>query len=62
MTIYKALKHQRLKENIARNGSQRVRGLFTWSAIAQQLVAAVEEYPAVLTATVKENGHKAFLF
>lgn len=63
ITIYKALKHARLKENIARNGSLKVRSLFTWTGIAQQLVSAVDHQPsAMLKPNLKENGHKAFLF
>lgn len=63
ITIFKALKHRRLKENIARMGSQKVRSLFTWSGIAQQLIAAVDHRPSgVINGNVKQNGHKALLF
>lgn len=42
ITMCKALAHPKISERISENGSQKARSLFTWSGIAQQLIAAVE--------------------
>ncbi|MBK8037454.1 MAG: glycosyltransferase [Verrucomicrobiaceae bacterium] len=43
IAMLQALKYQRLRTRLHQQGSQRVRALFTWSGIAQQLVRAVED-------------------
>jgi len=40
--IFKILKHPRLKARLARMGAIKARSLFTWTGVAQQLVALVE--------------------
>jgi mannosylfructose-phosphate synthase len=40
--ILKALKHPRLRSRLSRMGAHKARSLFTWTGIAQQLVALVE--------------------
>jgi mannosylfructose-phosphate synthase len=40
--IIKVLKHPRLRERLSRMGAHKARSLFTWTGIAQQLVALVE--------------------
>ena len=40
--ICKVLKHPRLRARLARMGAHKARSLFTWTGIAQQLVALVE--------------------
>ncbi|MDP1590216.1 MAG: glycosyltransferase, partial [Prosthecobacter sp.] len=47
IAILQALKYQRLRTRLHQQGSQRVRALFTWSGIAQQLVRAVEDRMAL---------------
>jgi mannosylfructose-phosphate synthase len=41
--LAKVLKHPRLRHRLARMGSHKARSLFTWTAIAQQLAAQIEE-------------------
>jgi mannosylfructose-phosphate synthase len=41
--LLQALKYQRLRNRISQQGSLRVRTLFAWSGIAQQLLRAVED-------------------
>jgi len=41
--ILKVLKHPRLRERLSRMGSHKARSLFTWTGVAQQLVALVEQ-------------------
>jgi mannosylfructose-phosphate synthase len=40
--ILKVLKHPRLRARLARMGAHKARSLFTWTGIAQQLVALIE--------------------
>lgn len=42
MVLCLALKHNRLRARLSQQGSQRVRALFTWTGIAQQLLRTVE--------------------
>ncbi|MDQ8179118.1 glycosyltransferase [Pelagicoccus sp. SDUM812005] len=42
ITMCKALAHPTISQRLSENGSQKARSLFTWSGIAQQLIAAVE--------------------
>jgi len=42
MMIHKVLKHPRLRSRLAHMGAHKARSLFTWTGIAQQLVALVE--------------------
>lgn len=42
ITMLKALRYERLRRRLSRMGTHRARGLFTWSGIAQQILAAVE--------------------
>lgn len=41
--LLQALKYQRLRNRLSQQGSHRVRALFAWSGIAQQLLRAVED-------------------
>lgn len=43
VALLQALKYRRLRERLHRDGAHRVRSLFTWTGIAQQLLAAVED-------------------
>jgi mannosylfructose-phosphate synthase len=55
ITMAKILRHPRLKSRLARMGAHKARSLFTWTGIAQQLVAAVEHRPStVVTLDDKE--------
>ena len=40
--IWKVLKHPRLRARLSRMGAHKARSLFTWTGVAQQLVALVE--------------------
>jgi mannosylfructose-phosphate synthase len=40
--ILKVLKHPRLRSRLSRMGAHKARSLFTWTGVAQQLVALVE--------------------
>jgi mannosylfructose-phosphate synthase len=40
--IHKVLNHRRLRERLARMGPHKARSLFTWTGVAQQLVARIE--------------------
>jgi mannosylfructose-phosphate synthase len=42
IALLQALKYRRLRERMHRDGAHRVRALFTWTGIAQQLISAVE--------------------
>lgn len=42
MMIFKILNHPRLRARLSRMGAHKARSLFTWTGIAQQLVALVE--------------------
>ncbi|MGF1656411.1 MAG: glycosyltransferase [Verrucomicrobiales bacterium] len=42
VTLLQVLKYPRLRQRLAREGAHRVRSLFTWTGIAQQLLSAVE--------------------
>lgn len=46
ITIAKILRHPRLRSRLSRMGAHKARSLFTWTGIAQQLVAAVEHRPS----------------
>lgn len=48
ITIAKIFRHPRLRGRLARMGAHKARSLFTWTGIAQQLVAAVEHRPSTL--------------
>jgi mannosylfructose-phosphate synthase len=43
IAILQPLKYARLRERLIQGGSQRVRALFTWTGIAQQLLRALED-------------------
>ncbi|MGB7768627.1 MAG: glycosyltransferase [Verrucomicrobiia bacterium] len=43
ITMYKVLRHPRLSARLARMGAHKARSLFTWTGVAQQLVAVVEQ-------------------
>jgi mannosylfructose-phosphate synthase len=43
ITTVKALKHQKLAERLSRNGAHTARSLFTWTGVAQQILAAFED-------------------
>lgn len=42
ITILKPLRHPPLAERLSRNGAETARSLFTWTGVAQQLLAATE--------------------
>ena len=42
IALLQALKYPKLRERLHREGANRVRALFTWTGIAQQLISAVE--------------------
>jgi mannosylfructose-phosphate synthase len=42
IALLQVLKYRRIREALHRDGAHRVRSLFTWTGIAQQLLAAVE--------------------
>lgn len=46
ITMAKIFRHPRLRSRLARMGAHKSRSLFTWTGIAQQLVAAVEHRPS----------------
>ena len=55
LTIMKIFRHPRMGARLARMGAHKARSLFTWTGIAQQIVAAVEKTPvAVVTLDEKE--------
>jgi mannosylfructose-phosphate synthase len=55
ITMAKIFRHPRLRARLVQMGAHKARSLFTWTGIAQQLVAAVEQRPAtVLTLDDKE--------
>ncbi|MCB0921444.1 MAG: glycosyltransferase [Actinobacteria bacterium] len=43
IALLQALKYSRLRARMHREGAHRVRALFTWTGIAQQLISAVEQ-------------------
>ena len=45
ITMLKAFRHPRLRNRMARMGAHKARSLFTWTGIAQQLIATVEQRP-----------------
>ena len=45
ITMLKAFRHPRLHNRLARMGAHKARSLFTWTGIAQQLIATVEQRP-----------------
>jgi mannosylfructose-phosphate synthase len=47
MMIVKPLKHPKLWGRLSRMGAHKARSLFTWTGIAQQLIALVEDRPLV---------------
>ena len=55
ITMAKIFRHPRLRSRLSRMGAHKARSLFTWTGVAQQLVAAVEHRPAaVVTLDDKE--------
>ena len=55
VTMAKVFRHPRLRERLSRMGAHKARSLFTWTGIAQQLIAAVERTPvAAVTLDDKE--------
>ncbi|MCX6953338.1 MAG: glycosyltransferase [Verrucomicrobia bacterium] len=48
ITIAKIFRHPRLRARLSRMGAHKARSLFTWTGIAQQLVASVEHRPVEL--------------
>lgn len=55
MMMSKVFRHPRLAARLARMGAHKARSLFTWTGIAQQLIAAVDHTPvAAITLDDKE--------
>lgn len=50
ITMAKVFRHERLRARLARMGAHKARSLFTWTGIAHQIVAAVEQRVAVTVA------------
>lgn len=46
VTIVKGLRHKKLAERLSRNGAHTARSLFTWTGVAQQVLAAFDEHAA----------------
>ncbi len=45
ITMLKIFRHPRLQVRLARMGAHKARSLFTWTGVAQQLIAAIEQRP-----------------
>jgi len=45
ITMLKVFRYSRLRARLARMGAHKARSLFTWTGIAQQLIATVEQHP-----------------
>lgn len=54
ITMMKAFRHPRLRQRLARMGAHKARSLFTWTGIAQQLIATVEHRPGA-TVVLADN-------
>jgi mannosylfructose-phosphate synthase len=54
ITMAKIFRHPRLRDRLARMGAHKARSLFTWTGIAHQLVAAVEQR-ATVAATLADT-------
>jgi mannosylfructose-phosphate synthase len=50
ITMLKVLRYPRLRSRMSRMGAHKARSLFTWTGIAQQLIAAVEGKPKLVAA------------
>ncbi|MDX1952310.1 MAG: glycosyltransferase [Verrucomicrobiota bacterium] len=48
ITMWKVFNHPRLRTRLSRMGAHKARSLFTWTGVAQQLIAIVEKRPAAL--------------
>jgi len=46
ITMVKVFRHPRLRARLSRMGAHKARSLFTWTGIAQQLIALVEQRPS----------------
>lgn len=56
IALLQSLKYRRLREVLHREGAHRVRSLFTWTGIAQQLLAVVEGRTAPPLAVAPSTG------
>jgi len=54
ITMMKPLKHERLYGRLSRMGAHKARSLFTWTGIAQQIIAVVEGRPMLQALDDKE--------
>ncbi len=61
ITLTKLVKYARLRRQVGRQGARRVRSLFTWTSIAQQLLRGVEgrRGPTLQIADHEDNGFTA---
>jgi mannosylfructose-phosphate synthase len=50
ITMAKIFRHPRLRRRLSRMGAHKARSLFTWTGVAQQLVAAIEHRPSAALA------------
>jgi mannosylfructose-phosphate synthase len=48
ITMLKVFRHPRLRMRLSRMGAHKARSLFTWTGVAQQLIAMVEKRPAAV--------------
>jgi len=54
ITMAKVFRHERLRQRLSRMGAHKARSLFTWTGIAHQLVATVEQ--RTMTAVTLDDG------
>jgi mannosylfructose-phosphate synthase len=55
ITMAKIFRHPRLRNRLARMGAYKARSLFTWTGIAHQLVAAVEQRRAAFSVALNDT-------
>jgi mannosylfructose-phosphate synthase len=53
ISMLKVLRYPKLRARMARMGAHKTRSLFTWTGIAQQLIAMVEDRPTVAMAVAE---------
>ena len=56
ITMMKVFRHLPLRNRMSRMGALKARSLFTWTGIAQQLIATVEQGSALHSCSRKQNG------
>jgi mannosylfructose-phosphate synthase len=61
ITMLKVFRHPQLRNRMSRMGAMKARSLFTWTGIAQQLIAAVEQRSVSHTCSQKQSGKNSGL-